>query len=378
MKLLRRCLVPFALLFAASSLSAQTTGSIVGRANDEAGAGLPGVLVEATGPALQGSRTAITDAKGGYRLTLLPPGAYTVNFTLQGFGAESRKGIAVNLDRDTTLDAVLRPRASEEITVVGEAPVIDTTSTSLGTNLDARTVQALPTGRNYSSVVQITPGVSSDANPDNKDQSTIAVYGSSGAENSYYIDGVNTTGVEYGFQGKELNFEFIEAVDVKTGGYEAEYGRSTGGVVNVITKSGGNSFHGDGFGYYDHDSLQSNAKPVVSTGGTQQGFTKQDYGADLGGYFVKDKLWFFGAYDRVTNTLKSALPAGPQEGQVVDSDSKRNLGSAKLTFRATENQSVVASFFQDPRTDTGAISDGNHSLNGDPLTYQGRQEFGGK
>jgi carboxypeptidase family protein/TonB-dependent receptor-like protein len=378
MKLLRRCFVPLALLLAASALSAQTTGSIVGRATDESGAVLPGVLVEATGPALQGSRTTATDGKGLYRLTLLPPGSYTVTFTLQGFGTESQKAIAVALDRDTTLDAVLKARASEEITVVGEAPVIDTTSTSLGTSLDAKTVQALPTGRNYSSVVQITPGVSSDANPDNKEQSTIAVYGSSGAENSYYIDGVNTTGVEYGFQGKELNFEFIEAVDVKTGGYEAEYGRATGGVVNVITKSGGNAFHGDAFGYYDNDSLQSNAKPVVSVGGTTQGFTKKDFGLDLGGYFVKDKLWFFGAYDRVTNTLKNALASGPRAGQVVDSDSKRDLAAGKLTFRATESQSIVGSFFQDPRDDTGAINDASHSLNGDPLTYQGLQKFGGK
>src|SRR5262249_1118705 len=154
---------------------------------------------------------------------------------------------------------VLKPRTAEEITVVGEAPVVDTTSAELGTNMDTRTIETLPTARNYSSVVQITPGVSSDANPANAQQTTITVYGSSGAENAFYIDGINTTNVEYGFQGKELNFEFIEAIDVKTGGYEAEFGRATGGIVNVITKSGGNAFHGDGFGYFDNDSLQSNA-----------------------------------------------------------------------------------------------------------------------
>src|SRR5213076_1165089 len=121
------------------------------------------------------------------------------------------------------------------------------------------------------SIVQVAPGVSSDANPSNPSQSTISVYGSSGAENAYYVDGVNTTNMEYGFQGKELNFEFIQEVDVKTGGYEAEFGRSTGGIINVITKSGGNELHGDAFGYYDNDSLQSKAKDVVSTGGTTAG-----------------------------------------------------------------------------------------------------------
>jgi len=358
-------------------LAAQTTGGIVGRTGDESGGALPGVLVEATGPALQGSRSATTDAKGTYHLTLLPPGPYSVTFTLSGFGSE-RKAVRVELDRDVTIDAVLRPRASEEITVVGEAPAVDTTSTELGTNLDTRAIETLPTGRNYSSVVQITPGVSSDANPDNAQQTTITVYGSSGAENAFYIDGVNTTNVEYGFQGKELNFEFIEAIDVKTGGYEAEFGRATGGIVNVITKSGGNAFHGDAFGYYDNDSLQSRAQDVVSSGGTVKGFTRDDYGADLGGYFVKDKLWFFGAYDKVRNTVKSALPFGPAEGQVVSSDSDHKLGAAKLTYRFSENQSLIGSFFQDPRTDTGAINDNNHSLNGDPLTYLGQQDFGGK
>src|SRR6202035_4277973 len=178
-------LVPLALalamaLFPASSLFAQTTGGIVGRATDESGAVLPGVLVEASGPSLQGTRTATTDGRGNYRLTLLPPGSYTVTFSLEGFGLESKKGITVGLDKDSTLDAVMRPHAAETITVTGEAPVVDVTSTSLGTNLDSRSIETLPTGRNYSSVVQITPGVSSDANPDNSQQSTITVYGSSG------------------------------------------------------------------------------------------------------------------------------------------------------------------------------------------------------
>jgi len=376
----RRCLLSSILLLLScvAMATAQTTGSIVGRVTDEGGGVLPGVTVEARSPALQGSRAAVTDSTGTYRLTLLPPGDYTVSFTLEGFAAETRKSVGVGLDKDTTLNSTLRAALSQEITVTGDLPVVDTTTTTVGANLDTRSIETLPTGRNYTSVVQITPGVSSDANPENQQQSSITVYGSSGAENVYYIDGVNTTGAEYGFQGKELNFEFIQAVDVKTGGYEAEFGRSTGGIVNVITKSGGNEFHGDVFGYYDNDSLQSSAEPVVSTGGTSAGFTREDYGADLGGFLIKDKLWFFGAYDRVTNTDDTVLPAGPLAGSVVQSESKRNLGAAKLTWQLTGSQSLVGSFFQDPRDDTGAINDANHTLNGDPLTYQGLRSFGGK
>jgi outer membrane receptor for ferrienterochelin and colicin len=362
----------------AGAAMAQTTGRIMGSVSDEQKGVLPGVTVEARGPALQGSRSTSTDQSGAYRLTLLPPGQYEVTFTLQGFATETRTGVTVGLAKDTTLDTVMRPAVKESLVVSGEVPVVDVASTTIGTNLTLRAIDTLPTGRNYTAIVAVAPGISTDASQNNLDQNTITVYGSSGAENAYFIDGVNTTGMEYGFQGKQLNYEFIQELDVKTGGYEAEYGRATGGIINVITKSGGNEFHGDVFTYYDNDSLQSKAESVVSSGGTVEGFTKKDYGVDLGGYIVKDKLWFFGAYDQVKNTTKSALPAGPLEGQIAEAESKIDLGSAKLTWLLAENQSLVATFFQDPRTDTGAISDADHLLEGDPLTYDGQREFGGR
>ena len=376
MSRLRSGLFLFVLL-AGAALHAQTTGGVAGRVTDSSGGGLPGVTVEARSPALQGVRMTLSDADGSYRFALLPPGEYTLAYTLTGFAAESRR-VTVGLGRDASLDVVMRPAVTEEVTVTAAAPVIDTNSASLTTNLGTRAIETLPTGRNYASIAQVAPGISTDANPSNPGQSTITVYGSSGAENAFIVDGVNTTNMEYGFQGKELNFEFIQEVDIKTGGYEAEYGRSTGGIINVITKSGGNELTGDVFGYFDSDSLQADAKDVVSTAGTTEGFTRNDYGADLGGYILHDKLWFFVAYDRVTHSLDSALPGGPREGEVVTSKSRRNLGSAKLTYRHGAAQSLVATFFQDPRVDTGAINDANHSLNGDEATYLGRQDFGGR
>jgi outer membrane receptor protein involved in Fe transport len=367
-------LVLFAL--AAPAVLAQTTSNIVGRVADEQGNPLPGAAVEAAGPALQGTATAVTDGQGRYRLALLPPGTYVLTFTLQGFARETQKGVAVGLGKDTTLNANLHISTTAEMTVVSEAAAIELTSAGVGTNLDQRAVTTLPSGRNYSSLAQVVPGVSSDANPLNPDQSTITVYGSSGAENAFYIDGVNTTGAEYGFQGKELNFEFIQAVDVKTGGYEAEYGRSTGGVVNVVTKSGGNEFHGDAFGYYDSDRLQASSDPVVSNT-TSAGYTRKDFGLGLGGFILKDRLWFFGAYDRVDNTQDNTLPEGPRAGQVASSKSTRDLASGKLTLKLSQNQTVTGTVFLDPRDDTGAINDATHSVNGDPLTYDGKKSFGG-
>ncbi|MBZ5588473.1 MAG: TonB-dependent receptor [Acidobacteriia bacterium] len=364
----------------AGGAAGQTTGRIGGAVTDESKGALPGVTVEAKSLALQGTRVTTTDAGGLYRLTLLPPGQYTITFTLRGFATETAEGVPVGLGKDTAMDVVMRPAVKESLVVSGEVPVVDVSSTTIGTNLTMRAIQTLPTGRNYTAIVAVAPGTSTDASNNNLDQTTITVYGSSGAENAYFIDGVNTTGMEYGFQGKQLNYEFIQELDVKTGGYQAEYGRATGGIINVITKSGGNEFHGDVFAYYDNDSLQSKAESVVSSGGTVEGFTKKDYGLDLGGYIVKDKLWFFGAYDQVKNTAvicQEFQQFGPCI-KSTGSESKLDLGSAKLTWLLAPNQSLVATFFQDPRTDTGAISDADHTLNGDPLTYDGQREFGGR
>jgi hypothetical protein len=361
---------------AASNANAQTTGSLTGRATDSTAAALPGVTVEVRSPSLQGVRSTVTDADGSYRFSILPPGVYEVHFALEGFNAESRKDVRIWLGKDTSIDAVLRPASvSETMTVTATAPVLDTTSSSVGANLDAMAIETLPTGRSYSSIVQVTPGVSSDANQHNASQSTITVYGSSGAENAFYIDGVNTTQMEYGFQGKNLNFEFIQEVDVKTGGYEAEYGRSTGGIINVITKSGGNAMTGDVFGYLDTDSFQSDSELVDSSNGTVAGFNRSDWGADLGGYIIRDKLWFFAAYDSVQHSGDNQLPGLTS---IVTSETDQDLGSAKLTYNVAPNQTLVFTFLQDPRVDTGAIVDPNHTLRGDASTYLGQQDFGGR
>ncbi len=355
---------------------AQTTGGLSGKVTDKAGAAIPGVTVEATSPALQGNRAAVTDERGVYRILLLPPGTYAVKFDLEGYSPVSATGVPISLGKERALNISMQENLKEEVTVEGSADELDTKSTTVGRNFDEAAIDTLPTQRNYTSVVSTVPGTGSDANPLNKGQETITVYGSSGAENAYVIDGVNTTNVEYGFQGKQLNFEFIESIEVKTGGYEAEYGRSTGGIVNVITKSGGNEFSGDVFGYYDGDSLQRNADSTVSQQGTDVGFTRKDYGADVGGYIVKDKLWFFGAYDRVDNSIDVQLPP-PQESSVELSNLKRDLGAAKLTWRLNDRQNIQATFFQDPADETGALLDASHSLNGVPSSYLGLTKTGG-
>jgi hypothetical protein len=359
------------LLFSAGSAIAQTTGSIRGTVETQ-GTPLPGVTVEARSPNLQGSRTSVTDAEGRFNLTLLPPGAYTLTATLDGFGPRSQT-ITLGLAQNVSTAIELLPVTTEAVTVTAEAATVETESNTAGRNIDASVFEALPTGRNYATVAQLASGTSTDGS-DTRNQS-ITVYGSTGLENSYLVDGANTTGIEIGSQGKVLNFEFIQEVDFKSGGYEAEYGGAQGGILNVVTKSGGNEFHGDAFGYFDDDSLQAENKHLdeLTSEGIPVGLQRYDFGVDLGGYFVKDRLWFFGAYDRVNNTLDRQLTTPPFENEVATTDSDSDLFAGKLTVRITDQHTLIGTVFGDPTTDTGAVG----PLIGPPSTYEGTVDVGG-
>ncbi len=217
---------------AAGTVMAQTTrGDIQGRVGDEAGTALPGVTVAIASDALIGKQATVTDAQGTYKFLVLPPGAYTVTFSLSGYQTRSQENIAVKIGSTTRVDSVMTSAFTDEVVVTSESPLVDTSNTTIGIDLSSDFYNSLPTGRNYTSVAQVTPGAQADG-------SGQTFYGSTGAENAYYIDGANTTGVEFGQQGTTLNFEFIDEVQVKTGSYNAEYGRATGSVISVITKSG--------------------------------------------------------------------------------------------------------------------------------------------
>ena len=154
------------------------------------------------------------------------------------------------------------------------------------------------------------PGVATDRGDTEGRSLALSIYGATSAENQWIIDGVNTTNVFKGMQGKAINNEFVQEVEVKTGGYQAEYGRALGGVVNVITKSGGNEFHGDGFVYYDSTGTAGRAAVRARRLGPRRRCASPtterfDYGADLGGFLLKDRLWFFGAYNRVSSAATS-------------------------------------------------------------------------
>jgi hypothetical protein len=372
-------------LLLAGGAYAQTTGTVEGTVVDQNGAAVPGVTVEVSSPAMQGTKVAVTGADGRFRQVLLPPGVYTLRASLQGYATSEQPGITVGLSKIVTVQVIMQSAFEEEVVVTGEAPLLDVRSTETSVNVTFDTIEKLPTGRNYASVAMITPGVQSQTDTQMPDG--ISVYGSSGAENAYYIDGVNTTGVELAVQGKQLNFEFIQELQVKAGGYMAEYGRSTGGMINVITKSGGNEFSGDAFAYYDSESLRSDIsdESLAIARETRtyvvDAYTRQDFGINLGGPIVKDKLWFWAAYDYVQDEEDRAVTkdwtvfGGPAQDTVYVQDQTRDLWAGKLTWRIGQNHSLIGSVFADPRTTEGPLE--AYVLAGPESTFVGTLEEGG-
>ena len=276
------------------SAYAATTGNLFGIVTDGTGAALPGVTVTLTGPNLQGSRSAVTNASGEYQLALLPPGTYRAEFALGGFDTIARSGIAVSLDNTTRYDVTMAMGAvAEAITVTADAVVVDPTSTTVQQNFGTQHLKyaAIGTaGRSYQTVLQQAAGVAGGSNPQ--------VMGANLGQNNYMLDGVNTTDPVTHTFGSNLPFDAIQEVSIQTLGKDAEYGRAIGGVVNVVTKTGGNEFSGTFDARITNDSL--------SESGDHYDADTQDYrefkpSATLGGPIARDRVWFFGTLERVDN-----------------------------------------------------------------------------
>ncbi len=346
----------------AAGATAQTTGDLDGVVTDAAKGPLPGVSLETRSPALQGVRTTTSDRLGVFRFPVLPPGIYTVSASLPGFKPAEATNLRVGLGETAFVPITMILEAKAEVAVRGETPLLDGTSTRIGTSLTSEEISRLPLGRNYTSVASILAGTGQDL-------AGITVYGATGLENQYIIDGLNTTGIRYGSQGKSLNQEFVQEVEVRTGGYEAEYGQVFGANINVITKSGGNEFHGGVFGYYDGEQLASANKHVAEQEAALKAQpsvpSRYDAGVDLGGFLVRDRLWFFGAFDHVAtdqdyNRIESLTftPDGIQGTSSSGTDRTRmNLFSGKLTYRAGSSHTFAVSVFGDPGSFNGRLLD---------------------
>jgi outer membrane receptor protein involved in Fe transport len=354
-----------------------TTGSIEGQVTDPDGKVVPNATITVSGSNLISAQTAQTDDQGRYRVLNLPPGRYTVSVgAVSGFGETSRENIEVNLSRTSAADIQMRlSGATAEVTITDTSgATVDVSSNTTGTNVSSEQFSNLPTQRTVQSLYTIAPSVSRsglrDASGRDRDPS---VGGSSGPENNYILDGISTTDPAFGGSGANLPFEFVQEVEIKTGAYGAEYGKSTGGIFNVITKSGSNEFHGDAFGYFTTEGLVRSTKNFPFTGAAPNGFSEIDAGVDVGGPIAKDKLWFFGAFNPQRRKNSFLTQTFRQE---VENEITTPFYSGKLTWGINQNHTFTFSTFGDFTKQEGFLFGGS-GFGNDQTAFRGIIETGG-
>jgi hypothetical protein len=300
------------LSFATTGAYAQDTrGSIEGVVKDASGAVLPGATVEARSPSLVGVQSTNSDANGVYRFPSLSPGIYEVSATLSGFTTKKVADIQLNLGQTLKVDFAL-PIAgvTESVQVTAESPLIDVKGNAASVSIQADVIDRIPKGRDFTSVINSAPGTSAN---ESRGGGTM-IDGSSASENRFIVDGLDTTNLRTGSSSSDVPVDFLEQVQVKSSGYNAEYRAATGGVVSAITKSGSNAFHGSAGSYYANNKYLGDIRRSLRLNPTNNLLaeyitTPRDKGYnydpifDIGGPVFRDKVWFYAGYNprRSTN-----------------------------------------------------------------------------
>ncbi|MBM3296561.1 MAG: TonB-dependent receptor [Candidatus Aminicenantes bacterium] len=354
-------------LFAAAAVlpaAGSETGEVQGRVLDDEGTGLPGVTITARSPRLQGSRETVSGPSGAFRFPLLPVGVYTLTYALDGFASVVQENVAVRLGLVTRLTAALKPaEIQREITVVAPAPLIDTTSTDTSFNLSAEHLAQVPVlNRTVVDAVKFTPGASgvrvSTRYGNAQDEGQPSFRGEGEEGNNWVVDGLTISGVRLKNAGMKLNYDAIEEVQVISDPFSPEYGSAYGGIINMVTKSGGNDFSGEAAFLFQDKALQSARRAQLSVGSEPDYFSQANGYLNLGGPLIRDKLWFFvsdNVYSDREETSDAVLDylSIPRGEKVY----RRNSLFAKLTYSlsADHNLSLTGAWNQsfEPRGGTG-------------------------
>ena len=328
-------LLTLALSFVSAPLAAQeTTGAIEGVVKDSGGAVLPGVTVQATGPL--GVVETITNERGEYRFPRLPSGRYEVRAALDAFAPQTR---SVDLTVGTTARAEFSLSVAglqETVQVTAETPRIDLTSPQTATSISRERIEYVPRGRDFTDVISQAAGASNESQAGG-----ISIDGSSGSENRFIIDGIDTTSPQVGTNAVPMRAEFMEEVQVKSAGYAAEFGGSTGGVINAITRSGTNRFNGTVLADFQQRSWGGTERPILIDAGTASGFDyvnppkddelRIDPGFSIGGPILRDRLWFFGSYQPGIRSTERTVNFQNGVTNSFDQDFKVHYGAVNVT-----------------------------------------------
>lgn len=337
-----------------------TTGSIEGTVMTPEGTPVAGATV--TVSATQGSKSAVTDAGGRYRIAYLTPGNYSLSATGPGYSTVQRQNVEVPLGATARVEIILNPGVTEDITVMAEAPAIDLNTATSGANITSELMENVPMGRTIAGALPMAPNVVASG----IDASNPSISGASGLENTYVIDGVNVNNTGFGSLGSYsivlgslgtgVNFDYVQEIQVKTGGYEPEYGEALGGFVNLITKSGGNELKGSLLGYYQSSDLEATRVRTDRVDATYDptGYESRDFGFEIGGPIVKDKAFWYGAFNptfqkRLRRTAQAITDA---QGFRHDVEVDRTIYNyaANIKWFLSPNHTLAVSAFGDPAT----------------------------
>ncbi|HEY8022007.1 MAG TPA: carboxypeptidase-like regulatory domain-containing protein [Thermoanaerobaculia bacterium] len=298
--------------------SAQSAGGgLTGHVLDDKKAPLPGVTISATQKETGLNRVTTTTTDGTFHLGGLPVGLYNVSAELAGFATVNVQEVKVTVSTDRAIEVTMtQSKISESITVVDEAPLIQG-SPAIGTVVDQKELENLPlNGRQFANLATLAPGtqLSVNSDPTKPGQQTIALNGGSGRNVNFLVDGGDNTDDTIGGALQNFNLEAVQEFKIQTQQYKAEFGRSTGGVLSVVTKTGTNTLSGSAYGFFRDKSLNSETVTEDESGSGKQPYRREQYGASLGGPIVKDKLHFFATWektDRNTDyTVNTVLAAG--------------------------------------------------------------------
>ena len=336
------------LLPAAATAQARLTGADVqGTVKDESGAVLPGVTISATNLETGLVRTSVTAGEGRYVIPALPPGPYKISAELQGFATVTRHGVVLVLGQLATADFGLKVAGGhEEITITAEGAVVDPSHTSVSTVVGQQQIESLPiNGRNFISFSVITPGVTTDRTPQQGASATsgLSFAGQRARSNNIMVDGLDNNDLVVGSVRATFSQEAVREFQVLTNSYSAEFGKASGGIVNIVTKSGTNEFHGNAFFYYRDKGLNAKDRfEKFDVFGTpikrdKSPFSQNQWGGTLGGPIRKDRTFFFLSAERVDISANNFVNIDPAAASVLNAAGfPVELGNVPYDFRSTE------------------------------------------
>ena len=321
------------------------TGEVSGTVSSSDGLTLPGATITAAGPALQGVRTVVADAKGNYVIRALPPGTYKVTFEMSGLSPRS-ENVVIELGRQTVVNATLAlAGVAENVNVTAEVSTAGLTSPAVGANYTATEINQLPTGRTPALIAELAPGLT--ANTPNSGQVTIS--GGFAYDNVFMINGVDVNDNLFGSAQPVFIEDAVEQTSVLTSGISAEYGRFSGGVINMITKSGGNTFSGS-----FRSNLSNNAWTLETPREKADGNNRRDklnpsYEATVGGPVIRDRLWFFtaGRWQDTSNTETL-----PETNLPFETTTKDTRFEAKGTGTIAKGHTLQVNYIRDTTDQT--------------------------